>query len=155
MHISNIDTALNYFAANLYNIIKNSESVHDKDYKEFMDLYAILMENEVDVEDIFRAVSYIDDNDFIEKEVAKALYGDMLSNSVSRIETYAKCAYKQFLSYGLNLYPRKEFVIDYPYIGNIYHSIMEKFLSDVKTTVAKPPFLVLEEQAPSVYIIYL
>lgn len=132
MHISNIDTALNYFAANLYNIIKNSESVHDKDYKEFMDLYAILMENEVDVEDIFRAVSYIDDNDFIEKEVAKALYGDMLSNSVSRIETYAKCAYKQFLSYGLNLYPRKEFVIDYPYIGNIYHSIMEKFLSDVK-----------------------
>ena len=41
--------------------------------------------------------------------VARALYGRQLENSVSRLETYAACACRHFLQYGLSLQEREEF----------------------------------------------
>ena len=42
--------------------------------------------------------------------VARALYGRQLENSVSRLETYAACACRHFLQYGLSLQDRKSVV---------------------------------------------
>ena len=63
----------------------------------------------------------------ISKAVSKALYGEHLSNSVTRLERYAACAYAHFLSYGLMLSPRQEYQISAPDIGTIFHNAMETF----------------------------
>ncbi len=61
------------------------------------------------------------------KAVAKALYGEKLTNSVTRLEKYAACAYAHFLRYGLELSQRVTYQIELPDIGNLFHSSMERF----------------------------
>ena len=61
------------------------------------------------------------------KAVAKALYGSMLENSVSRLEKYAACAYSHFLQYGLMLKEREEFSFEQADLGNIFHGVLELF----------------------------
>lgn len=59
--------------------------------------------------------------------VASALYGKYLENSVSRLETYAACAYRHFLQYGLTLREREEFSFENVDMGNVYHAVLEQF----------------------------
>ncbi len=59
--------------------------------------------------------------------VASALYGKYLENSVSRLETYAACAYRHFLQYGLSLKERQEFSFESVDMGNVYHAVLEDF----------------------------
>ncbi|MDD6492098.1 MAG: helicase-exonuclease AddAB subunit AddB [Firmicutes bacterium] len=61
------------------------------------------------------------------KAVARALYGSMLENSVSRLEKYAACAYAHFLQYGLSLKEREEFSFEQVDLGNIFHEVLEVF----------------------------
>lgn len=63
----------------------------------------------------------------LSRAVAKALYGEHLLNSVTRLERYAACAYAHFLSYGLQLEARQQYQLSIPDIGNIFHSAMELF----------------------------
>lgn len=60
-------------------------------------------------------------------EVAKALYGQILTNSVSRLETYAACAYRHFLQYGLALREREDFAFESVDMGNVFHGVLEGF----------------------------
>ncbi len=59
--------------------------------------------------------------------VAEALYGKHLENSVSRLETFAACAYRHFLQYGLTLKEREEFSFEKKDMGNVYHTVLEQF----------------------------
>lgn len=59
--------------------------------------------------------------------VASALYGKYLENSVTRLETYAACAYRHFLQYGLTLREREEFSFENVDMGNVYHAVLEQF----------------------------
>ncbi len=59
--------------------------------------------------------------------VAAALYGRALENSVSRLETFAACAYRHFLQYGLTLRQRREFSFEDVDMGNVYHAVLEQF----------------------------
>lgn len=59
--------------------------------------------------------------------VARSLYGRQLENSVSRLETYAACACRHFLQYGLSLQEREEFGFEVSDMGNVYHAVLENF----------------------------
>ena len=59
--------------------------------------------------------------------VARALYGVQLENSVTRLETFAACAYRHFLQYGLSLRERREFSFESVDMGNLYHETLELF----------------------------
>ncbi len=63
----------------------------------------------------------------LSKAVARALYGMNLENSVSRLETYAACAYHHFLQYGLSLREREEFGFEAVDMGNIFHGVLDEF----------------------------
>ena len=67
----------------------------------------------------------------IDKMIAKAMYGEEMNNSVSRLEMFAACAYSYFLNYGLGLRERKIFEINVSDIGSIYHSAIEIFSKKV------------------------
>lgn len=66
------------------------------------------------------------------KAVAKALYGSLLENSVSRLERYAACAYSHFLQYGLMLREREEYSFEQADLGNIFHGVLELFAQKLR-----------------------
>lgn len=61
------------------------------------------------------------------KEIARLLYGQILSGSVSRLEKYASCAYAHFLQYGLSLREREEYGFEAVDMGNVFHGVLELF----------------------------
>ncbi|QNM05205.1 PD-(D/E)XK nuclease family protein [Qiania dongpingensis] len=71
------------------------------------------------------AAFYTYGGDRISRAVARVLYGEPLYGSVTRLETYAVCAYAQFLTYGLNLVKRKEFEFAALDMGNVFHRAIE------------------------------
>lgn len=64
--------------------------------------------------------------------VARALYGKHLENSVTRLETYAACAYRHFLQFGLALKERQEFSFETVDMGNVYHAVLETFAAKLE-----------------------
>ena len=68
------------------------------------------------------------DSKLLEK-AARKLYGEVLENSISRLEKFAGCAYSHFLQYGLGLEEREEFSFENTDLGNIYHAVLEGFSS--------------------------
>lgn len=68
-----------------------------------------------------------EDTDKLSKAVAKALYGNHLIGSVTRLEKFAACACAHFLAYGLKIKERQEFKINIPDMGNIFHAALELF----------------------------
>lgn len=63
----------------------------------------------------------------ISRAVAKALYGRELTGSITRLEQFAGCACAHFLSYGLHLRERREFKLEIPDMGNLFHNALELF----------------------------
>ncbi|MBR5407069.1 MAG: PD-(D/E)XK nuclease family protein [Lachnospiraceae bacterium] len=71
-----------------------------------------------------------DKSDVIGSAVAKALYGEELTGSVTRLENYARCAYSHFLKYGLKLKERELFSFEARDIGSVFHDTIQAY-SDV------------------------
>ncbi len=68
----------------------------------------------------------------ISQAAAKALYGDFLEGSVTRLEQYAACAYAQFLQYGLRLKEREEFSFASTDMGTVFHNTLDLFAKRLK-----------------------
>lgn len=86
------------------------------------------------VEHLIDAAFYKKPDSSITSATAKELYGTVLENSVTRLETYSACAYSHFLSYGLNLQERKKFEFKSLDFGNLFHSAMEKFSTKLENS---------------------
>lgn len=59
--------------------------------------------------------------------IAKALFGDKLHTSVSRLEQFSACAYAHFLKYGLQLSDEEHYEFDITDLGNLYHEALYRF----------------------------
>lgn len=66
------------------------------------------------------------------KELARLLYGQILKNSVSRLEKFASCAYAHFLQYGLGLSERDKYSFESVDMGNVFHAVLEGFSDKLK-----------------------
>ena len=76
---------------------------------------------------LLEAASMRKQTDSISRAAARALYGDVLSGSASRLEKYAACKYAHFLAYGLRLRPRQEYEFSGLGLGSILHDALEHF----------------------------
>lgn len=70
---------------------------------------------------------YDPEEDNLDEDLARKLYGEFLKNSVTRLELYSKCAFAHFLQRGLKLSEREEFEITPLEIGSTVHSALELF----------------------------
>lgn len=68
----------------------------------------------------------------ISKAVVKALYGNVLENSVTRLERFAACAFAHYLDYGLRLQEREERQFASVDMGNIYHDALEFYARKIE-----------------------
>lgn len=100
----------------------------NRDHKEFLELYryfASAPEYQELVKQLTEAAFYSYEERGISKAAAKALYGNILQGSVTRLEQYAACAYAHFLNYGLELLERQEYQIAAVDMGNMFHSSID------------------------------
>lgn len=67
------------------------------------------------------------DSSGLGRETARALYEEVLENSVTRLERFASCAFAHFAEYGLHLQEREEYKVRAVDIGNIFHQALECF----------------------------
>ena len=63
----------------------------------------------------------------LQRRTARELYGEVLENSVTRLEQFASCAFAHFAAYGLQLNEREEYQVRTVDIGNIFHRALELF----------------------------
>ena len=99
----------------------------------FITLYDTYVRNEryAPVLDQMRkaAFSYLSnaDTNRLPRELARLLYGQVLKNSISRLEKFASCAYAHFLEYGLSLEDRDKYSFENVDMGNVFHAVLESF----------------------------
>ena len=74
---------------------------------------------------ILDAFYYQYSHDPISHVVAEAIYGKHIEGSVTRLESFARCAYSHYLSYGLKLREREESGFESVDMGNLYHTAVE------------------------------
>ncbi|MBR1865437.1 MAG: PD-(D/E)XK nuclease family protein [Lachnospiraceae bacterium] len=81
----------------------------------------------------------------LNRTIARRLYGEHMVHSVSRLETYAGCAYQFFLQFGLKLRKREEYKVETTHIGTILHAVMEQFFGQVRDGAIVPGQMKQEE----------
>lgn len=74
---------------------------------------------------ILDAFYYQYNHDPISHVVAEAIYGKNIEGSVTRLESFARCAYSHYLTYGLKLREREESGFESVDMGNLYHTAVE------------------------------
>lgn len=87
---------------------------------------------------ILDACFYRYDGTRIQKAVSSILYGNSVSGSVTRLETYAACAYAQFITYGLRLTERVEYEFGSMDRGNFFHKALETVFQEMKKGNLRP-----------------
>ncbi len=65
--------------------------------------------------------------DSVTEAIAHVIYGETIQGSVTRLETYARCAYNHFLHYGLGLKERSEFSFETQDMGSVFHDTLQIF----------------------------
>ncbi len=83
------------------------------------------------VRNLTEAAFFVYEKQGISHAVARALYGEVLSGSVTRLEQYAACAYGHFLKYGLELVERKRYELAASDIGNLFHESIDRCFREV------------------------
>ena len=119
---------MRYLAEGLRDYVEGAAG--EMDSSDFFSLYAAYEEQEGQQERVAKlqrgAFLHYEESG-LSRAVARALYGLQLENSVSRLETYASCAYRHFLQYGLTLQEREEFGFESVDMGNAFHQVLDAF----------------------------
>lgn len=96
-------------------------------WKELYSFYYSREEYKGAIQSLIDAVFYVNKEKGLSKQIAKELYGNSLTGSVTRFEKYAACAFAHYISYGLELNERQEYRLAVPDIGNLFHNAIELF----------------------------
>lgn len=109
-------------------------SAEEKDAEELRKLMAWYEKSpkfQIHFEKLWKQLLKGDAETTIGAAVAKAMYGEGNTYSVTRLEKYASCAYAHFLQYGLRLKEREVYEFAAVDMGNLLHSAVELFARKV------------------------
>ena len=114
---------------------RDGQLEQDEEKAQFLELYRWFVsskDNQKTLRRFMDAAFFVYEQQGISHAVAKALYGEILSGSVTRLEQYAACAYSHFLRYGLELLERKRFELASSDIGTLFHESIDLCFRRVK-----------------------
>lgn len=124
-------------ASNLYSVICGEAD--EATARNVSELLKVMLQNdfegyEAERQRLLRVVKYallspadVQKGDSIGSALAHAIYGKKIVGSVTRLETYANCAYQYFLKYGLKLSEREEFTFEASDLGTIFHGSLSEY----------------------------
>ena len=104
------------------------EDLFQEDTLKFLDLFCWFLyseEHREEAKKLAEAAFTSYENQGIGHAVARALYGNIISGSVTRLEQYAACAYAHFLQYGLELLERRRYELAAADMGNLFHASID------------------------------
>lgn len=122
------EMGLNYLIEGL----RNEELQASQLWSELYIWYDTHPEWKEQVDLIIKANTYKKSEDCLTEEIASKLYGEVLKNSVTRLEKFAGCPYAHFLSYGLRLKEREIHEFEAVDLGNVFHNAMELYSEKMK-----------------------
>lgn len=117
--------------------IKKNEKISKEDLDLSLDFIKYLKEkpeeanNQKIYDSISKGIFFTNDKKPLNLDLAARLFCKK-AYSVSEIETYSRCPYKYFISYGLRPDVEKDFDIDQMEIGNIVHKSLEDLSKTLK-----------------------
>lgn len=115
-------------------ILKMKEGEFSPEFQELYLWYSKEPKWKEKLERLLHAAFAGNEDSGIGREAAKALYGNVLTNSVSRLETFAACACEHFLRYGLRLTERETLEFAPVDMGNLFHKALEIFSEKVEAS---------------------
>lgn len=77
------------------------------------------------MEKLTKSLFYRNEAVALSRETTRELYGRKMKTSVSRMEQYEACAFRQFASYGLKLKERQLYKLEAPDIGQLFHAALK------------------------------
>ncbi len=86
-----------------------------------------------DIRRMFEIYAKTEETDSLTKKVAQELYTDMKTGSISRLETFAGCAFRHFAQYGIELSERKLYELNPIELGTIIHEAVEYISRELKS----------------------
>lgn len=110
---------------------KNAKSEVSPEWKELYRWYASHEKYADRLYTLVKAACQTCPEDRIGRSVARALYGNVLENSATRLERFAACAFAHFLQYGLKLKERQQYEFTGMDMGNLVHTALENFSKKV------------------------
>lgn len=128
-HILGADRGMSYL---LQGLRENNKDTITTEWYELLSWYYRNPEWKEQILHFLEGAFYSNENSGLTKAAAGLLYGQELTGSVTRLEQYAACAFSHFLTYGLGLSERKEYRLEIPDMGNIFHNALELFSRKLK-----------------------
>ena len=111
-------------------LVEGLQNHHEGLSEEWQELYTWYKKNPdwaERINQVVEAAFYENPKDILSTETAKKLYGEVLENSVTRLENFSACAYSHFLTYGLRLKERDVYQFQAVDLGNLFHGALERF----------------------------
>ena len=84
------------------------------------------------LESAMRALNFSNIPDTIDRKNIEKLYGNVLKTSVSRLESYQRCAFSFYLTYGLKLKENETFKLESLDTGSFMHDVIDMFFEEVE-----------------------
>lgn len=88
---------------------------------------ARIFERDPEFASLAKAAFYDYKPTLLSDKLSRALYGETISTSISRLERFAACAYAHFLRYGLKLSEEDAYTFEAVDLGNLFHETLYRF----------------------------
>ena len=116
-------------------LIKNIDKLKEDEIEEiWYDVYKYYAQNNEWKEKLkanLEGLKYTNLPQNINKENLQRLYGNALKASISKLETYKKCAFSYYLKYGLKLKQKEELKIQSINTGTFMHEVIDEFFEEI------------------------
>lgn len=116
-------------------LIKNIDKLKEEEIDEiWYDVYKYYAQNDEWKEKLkanLEGLKYTNLPQNINKENLQRLYGNTLKASISKLETYKRCAFSYYLKYGLKLKPKEELKIQSINTGTFMHEVIDEFFEAI------------------------
>ncbi len=125
--VSNYSGTYDYFVENMRNFIDGYDI--DDIWKDVYSWYE--KEDTVNFDIIDRALKYKNSMNSLNSDIVKRIYENNMTMTVSKLESYAECQFKYFMENVLRPRPRIIQKIEFYDLGNIYHTVVERFINKI------------------------
>lgn len=126
-YITTKNTTFDMLLSNLRKFFDGEEI--DSIWFELYNIYSKDIAYKDKLEEAIKGFYYSNIPEKINEENLKKLYGDTLKTSISKLETYRRCAFSYYIKYGLKLSDKTEFKLESLDTGTFMHDVIDEFFN--------------------------